>query len=141
MGIHMYQYSPCLLWYLVDEKQHRINITCDLIFVYLVEEYNLFKRLSYKLQRTEAGFLSQEKMSLEQETTPPHLVTRKPKDIDANFYYNNKISICYHHFLDGTSIDAGCDHCGCKKRGFCRRECLCSSDCPLKFGCSCKNTS
>lgn len=70
MGIHMYQYSPCLLWYLVDEKQHRINITCDLIFVYLVEEYNLFKRLGYKLQRTEAGFLSKQKMSLEQEVAP-----------------------------------------------------------------------
>ncbi len=111
----MYQFSPCMLWYLVDEKQHKLTITCDLIFLYLVQEYDLLKRLNFKLHRDEKSFLRAELLD------PSPLPPQRPQRIDAAFYYNNKISICYHYFLDSAPHDENCGNCGCRKRGFCRR--------------------
>ena len=46
----MYSYSPCQLWLLLADK----GVSCDMIFLFLVEDYNLRGRLERRLQSSEA---------------------------------------------------------------------------------------
>ena len=46
MGVQIFTYNPCLIWHLADEgKNPRIIITCDLVFLYFLEEYDLIHKI------------------------------------------------------------------------------------------------
>jgi hypothetical protein len=45
MGIHMYSYSPCRLWFLLADR----GITCALAFLFLLQDLNLAGRLERRL--------------------------------------------------------------------------------------------
>lgn len=53
LGIEMYSYSPCDIWFLLASEK----ITCGHVFLFFVEEYNIFLRLENKLTDSEHQML------------------------------------------------------------------------------------
>lgn len=41
MGIHLFSYYPCQAWFLLADR----GLTCDLAFLFMVEDQNLAARL------------------------------------------------------------------------------------------------
>ena len=44
MGIEMFKYRPCLIWNLLKEGSGE-GLTCDMVFLYLLYDYQLIPRL------------------------------------------------------------------------------------------------
>jgi hypothetical protein len=65
MGIEMFSYNPCMIWNLLNnkkktEKQDQKQITCSLIFIYLMEDGQLLQKINNKLKPNEVSLLAEE---------------------------------------------------------------------------------
>lgn len=144
LGIQMFSYDPCSIFLLTGT-----DTTCALIYIYLLEDYNLRKTIRQNNYDSEMSALASQfytECSVSEQPTKKRKVgiakTKKAKERDAN--KTNTMPICTHYFLgeDQPVGRSGCFDCACSTRGFCVPLCQCD---PQKCTrqrpkCNCKDT-
>jgi hypothetical protein len=102
-----------------------------------MEDYSLFARLQRKLSKSEADMLRKE---VQNDLTLPELPRKhKQKTHPILGDHMQVMATCGHYFIGEHPCDPLCESCGCRERGYCFPQCLCSPKCPLRrVGCNCK---
>ena len=104
MGIHMLQFDPCLIWYAVNDRSKGHKLTCDLVFLYFIFDFQIEKKIVNKLQPSQTDYLKRERI-IEPIPAPPTPRKAKP---DSSSSLNSQLSSCQHYFLGEPPIDEGC---------------------------------
>jgi hypothetical protein len=114
LGIDIFSYDPCLLYVWIGKEQTNnkgiisINcqmkgVTCENLFFYLMEEYNVIKRLENNLYKSEYENLMNINLSTDNELNKiiPSPQSKKKKEklvFDHNNNDNYRIGCCFHYF-------------------------------------------
>ena len=114
MAIDIFSYDPCLIgiWIgkdnVVPGKQPTTQnanrgVSCESIFFYLIEEYDLTLRIRNQLYKSEVDYLINESSRPKNEAkrnimTPTKKRKNKPK-FDHENNQNYRIGCCFHYFL------------------------------------------
>lgn len=153
LGVQLFSYDPCSIFLLVGSET-----TCALIFIFLLEDYSLRKKIQQNNYEDELNSLATQlylQCSLGTDNAgkrPRRGNNRALRAKELNSNKLNTVPICTHYFLgeDNPTNGETCQNCICRERGFCisicqcnsltckqqRIRCNCKEDC-LKESCAC----
>lgn len=63
IGTSCFDFEPCSIWNLVDTEKLSFKVTCDIVFMYLLEDFNLSKKVQLKLKSDESSFLKNQRIT------------------------------------------------------------------------------
>lgn len=149
MGVELFSYDPCRIHLLfgaeeVGAQRRGCEASCEIVYSYLLQEFNLLQKMGYKFHHSEAEQLAKEALTLASsaELTPKKAM--RGKHCRAKFREGEESfnSVCHHYFLEREPSDVSCLDCECQTRGYCLPSCACSEQCELRLkGCRCRGES
>ena len=149
MGVELFSYDPCRIQALfcsIDDPaacKTGFEANCEIVFAYLLQEFNLLQKMSFKFYQSEAEQLAKEALaSSAGELTPKKAMRPKQGKFRGRDSEDSFNSVCHHYFLDKEPTDVNCLGCECQGRGYCLPSCACSERCEMRLrGCRCKGES
>ena len=139
IGTQIFSYNPCLIMNLFPKDPVHSRLSCAIVFLYFLQEGNLYSQLENKINTSETDLLRHSSQTGTVVVKTGKKKKKKRKRINIDQDKCREISLCFHSYIGEEIFDSNCVNCACNERGFCLPTCQCSPECSLVLqGCACK---